>query len=76
MAKFYGKIGYGISTVEKAPGVWDDVITELIIVVTLFETLVLYNDREERQRRYSRLTTLSVSSLMRMPTNTYLPCAM
>lgn len=27
MAKFYGKIGYG-ETVEKAPGVWEDVITE------------------------------------------------
>jgi hypothetical protein len=26
MAKFYGEIGYGES-VEKAPGVWDDVIT-------------------------------------------------
>lgn len=28
MAKFYGKIGYG-ATVEKAPGVWEDVITEI-----------------------------------------------
>lgn len=27
MAKFFGKIGYGIST-EKSPGVWEDVITE------------------------------------------------
>jgi hypothetical protein len=27
MAKFYGKIGYGES-VETAPGVWEDVITE------------------------------------------------
>lgn len=27
MAKFHGKIGYGES-VEKAPGVWEDVITE------------------------------------------------
>lgn len=27
MAKFYGEIGYGES-VEKAPGVWADVITE------------------------------------------------
>lgn len=27
MAKFYGKIGYGIST-ETKPGVWDNVITE------------------------------------------------
>jgi hypothetical protein len=27
MAKFYGKVGFG-ETVEKAPGVWDDVITE------------------------------------------------
>lgn len=27
MAKFYGKIGYG-ETVETAPGVWEDVITE------------------------------------------------
>lgn len=27
MAKFYGVVGYG-ETVEKAPGVWDDVITE------------------------------------------------
>lgn len=27
MAKFYGEIGYGAS-VEIAPGVWDDVITE------------------------------------------------
>lgn len=27
MAKFYGEIGYGES-VEKAPGVWEDVITE------------------------------------------------
>lgn len=27
MAKFYGKVGYGIST-EITPGVWDDVITE------------------------------------------------
>lgn len=27
MAKFYGEIGYG-ETVEKAPGVWEDVITE------------------------------------------------
>lgn len=27
MAKFYGPIGYG-ETIEKSPGVWDDVITE------------------------------------------------
>lgn len=27
MAKFFGKIGYGISE-ETAPGVWEDVITE------------------------------------------------
>lgn len=27
MAKFFGRIGYGRS-VEKAPGVWDDVIVE------------------------------------------------
>ena len=27
MAKFYGSIGYG-NTVETAPGVWEDVITE------------------------------------------------
>lgn len=27
MARFFGKVGYGES-VEKAPGVWDDVITE------------------------------------------------
>lgn len=27
MAKFYGKIGYGIST-QTAPGVWEDVIVE------------------------------------------------
>lgn len=27
MAKFYGKIGYG-SSLETAPGVWEDVITE------------------------------------------------
>lgn len=27
MAKFYGKIGYGIPT-ETAPGVWEDVIVE------------------------------------------------
>lgn len=27
MAKFHGEIGYG-NTVEKAPGVWEDVITE------------------------------------------------
>lgn len=27
MAKFFGTIGYGIST-ETAPGVWEDVITE------------------------------------------------
>lgn len=27
MAKFYGEIGYG-ETVETAPGVWEDVITE------------------------------------------------
>lgn len=27
MAKFYGEIGYG-ETVEKAPGVWEDNITE------------------------------------------------
>jgi hypothetical protein len=27
MAKFYGEIGYG-ETVEKSPGVWEDVITE------------------------------------------------
>lgn len=27
MAKFYGNIGYG-ETVEKVPGVWDDVIVE------------------------------------------------
>lgn len=27
MAKFYGKVGYG-ETVETAPGVWEDVITE------------------------------------------------
>lgn len=27
MAKFYGEVGYGIS-VEKAPGVWEDEITE------------------------------------------------
>lgn len=27
MAKFYGKIGYAVST-ETAPGVWDDVIAE------------------------------------------------
>lgn len=27
MAKFYGKIGYGINT-ETKPGVWKDVITE------------------------------------------------
>lgn len=27
MAKFHGEIGYG-ETVEKAPGVWEDVITE------------------------------------------------
>lgn len=28
MAKFYGKVGYG-ETVETAPGVWTDVITEV-----------------------------------------------
>ena len=28
MTRFYGKVGYGVS-VEKAPGVWDDVITEV-----------------------------------------------
>lgn len=27
MAKFYGAVGYGIST-ETSPGVWEDVITE------------------------------------------------
>ena len=27
MAKFYGKIGYGLTT-ETSPGVWEDVITE------------------------------------------------
>lgn len=27
MAKFYGKIGFG-ETVQKSPGVWEDVITE------------------------------------------------
>jgi len=27
MAKYYGPVGYGIST-ETAPGVWEDVITE------------------------------------------------
>lgn len=27
MAKFYGKVGYG-ETVETAPGVWNDTITE------------------------------------------------
>lgn len=27
MAKFFGAVGYG-ETVESAPGVWDDVITE------------------------------------------------
>lgn len=27
MAKFYGEVGYG-TTVEKSPGVWDDVIVE------------------------------------------------
>lgn len=27
MAKFYGKIGYGVAT-ETAPGVWSDVIVE------------------------------------------------
>lgn len=27
MTKFYGKVGYGLS-VETAPGVWDDQITE------------------------------------------------
>lgn len=27
MAKWFGKIGYAVST-QKAPGVWDDVITE------------------------------------------------
>jgi len=28
MAKFYGKVGYGV-TVETAPGVWEDTITEI-----------------------------------------------
>lgn len=28
MARFYGKVGYG-QTVEKAPGVWEDNITEI-----------------------------------------------
>lgn len=29
MAKFYGKVGYGPTSVETAPGVWNDVITEV-----------------------------------------------
>lgn len=29
MAKFFGKVGYGPTTVETAPGVWNDVITEV-----------------------------------------------
>jgi len=28
MAKFYGKVGYGPTTVETAPGVWNEVIVE------------------------------------------------
>jgi hypothetical protein len=28
MAKFFGKVGYGPTTVETAPGVWNEVIVE------------------------------------------------
>jgi hypothetical protein len=28
MAKYYGKVGYGPTTVETAPGVWTEVIVE------------------------------------------------
>lgn len=30
MAKFYGEVGYGPTTVETAPGVWNEVIVERV----------------------------------------------
>lgn len=32
MAKFSGKVGYGPTTVETAPGVWNEVIVERVYV--------------------------------------------
>jgi hypothetical protein len=29
MAKFYGEVGYGPTSVETAPGVWEEVMTEV-----------------------------------------------
>lgn len=43
MAKFHGEIGYGES-VEKAPGVWEDVITE-----KLYFGDVIRNSRQLRE---------------------------
>lgn len=46
MAKFFGPIGFG-ETVEKAPGVWDDVITERNYVGDVFRNTRLIHDAQK-----------------------------
>jgi hypothetical protein len=46
MAKFFGPIGFG-ETVEKSPGVWDDVITERNYIGDVFRNTRLTHDGQK-----------------------------
>lgn len=65
MAKFYGEIGYGFS-VESAPGVWKDEITE-----RSYYGDVIRNTRQVREGEYLN-NDLSVSNSISVVADAYL----
>lgn len=59
MAKFYGKVGYGIST-ETDPGVWEDVITEYSYRGDVHRNTRMLNDGEKVNDDLSVSNSISI----------------
>lgn len=59
MAKFFGKIGFG-ETVETAPGVWEDQITQRDYYGDVIRTAVKFQDADKVNKDLSVSNSISV----------------
>lgn len=59
MAKFFGKIGFG-ETVETAPGVWEDQITQRDYYGDVIRTAIKFQDADKVNKDLSVSNSISV----------------
>lgn len=57
--RFYGKVGYGV-TVETAPGVWEDVITEFSYFGNVVRNTLTFQDGESVNNDLSVSNSISI----------------